>query len=348
MKKKILVLSLFILFVFTALMTKFLVRRASYTIQTNGKLYIVNKRSRDINVFNLSTGKEIAKIPINMESHEAIAIKDQNRIVLTSFGANQPEGNLIKVINTKTNEIEKTINLKTNISTKGIVTFNEENKVAVLDFIRNELLVLNIETDSIEKQIQTKQKTSYLLVFHPIKSLAYITNIDSNSISILDFDKNEVVKIIPCGLATESIDITPDGSEIWVTNKNDDSITVINTVTNKVIETLSTGNIPLKLKFSIDGKYCLVANANDGNIYVYNQQSKKKIKTIILHGKTTVLEKILYHTPYPVNILMHPNGQYAFIANSNANKIEVIDMKTFKIVSTISTGKIPDALVFVE
>ena len=45
---------------------------------------------------------------------------------------------------------------------------------------------------------------------------------------------------------------------------------------------------------------------------------------------------------------MHPNGLYAFIANSNANKIEIIDMKTFKIVSTIGTGNIPDALVFVE
>jgi hypothetical protein len=26
---------------------------------------------------------------------------------------------------------------------------------------------------------------------------------------------------------------------------------------------------------------------------------------------------------------MHPNGLYAFVANSNANKVEVIDMKKF-------------------
>jgi DNA-binding beta-propeller fold protein YncE len=44
---------------------------------------------------------------------------------------------------------------------------------------------------------------------------------------------------------------------------------------------------------------------------------------------------------------MHPNGIYAFVANSNANKIEVIDMKTFTIV-IIGTGKVPDAMVFVE
>jgi YVTN family beta-propeller protein len=45
---------------------------------------------------------------------------------------------------------------------------------------------------------------------------------------------------------------------------------------------------------------------------------------------------------------MHPNGLYAFVSNSNANEIEVIDMQTLTLVSTIGTGKIPDGLAFVE
>ena len=45
---------------------------------------------------------------------------------------------------------------------------------------------------------------------------------------------------------------------------------------------------------------------------------------------------------------MHPNGLYAFVANSNADKIEVIDMKTFTLISTIGTGRVPDGLAFVE
>lgn len=45
---------------------------------------------------------------------------------------------------------------------------------------------------------------------------------------------------------------------------------------------------------------------------------------------------------------MYLTGLYAFIANSNASKIEVIDITSFEIVSTISTGKIPDALAFIK
>jgi YVTN family beta-propeller protein len=62
----------------------------------------------------------------------------------------------------------------------------------------------------------------------------------------------------------------------------------------------------------------------------------------------TLLERLLYHTPRPVGILIHPNGLYAFVANSNANKIEVIDMKTFTVVSAIKTGKIPDGLAIIN
>jgi len=321
-------------------------RIPSYTIQTSGKLFIVSKVSEDIQVFNLFTGKEIAEIPIDMLSHEAITTTDENRVVATNYASS--DGNIIKVINTKTNEVEKTIDLKGNIRVNGIVALPEANKVAVIDYVSNNLLVLNIDTDSIEKQIQTKQKKSHLLVLHPNKAIAYVTNINSGSVSVINLNLNEVIKIIPCGLGRKGIAITPDGSEIWVTNTKENSITIINTSTYKVIDTLRTGAEPLKLKFSKDGKYCLVANATDGDISVYNQHSKKKIKTIILHGKTTVFERILYHTPRPVNILMHPNGLYAFVANSNANKIEVIDMKSFTIVSTIGTGKVPDGLLFVE
>jgi YVTN family beta-propeller protein len=323
-----------------------IVRLPSYTIKTSGKLYIVSKVSEDVQVFDLFTGKEIAEIPIDMLSHEAITTVDKNSVVLTNYGST--DGNVIKVINTKTNKLKKTVDLKEDILANGIAAYPESNKVAVVDYVRNTLFVLNIETDSIEKQIPTQQKKSHLVVIHPTKPISYVTNINSGSVSVIDLNTNKVIKIISCGLGRKGIDITQDGSEIWVTNTKENSITIINTSTYKVIDTLKTGDEPLKLKFSKDGKYCLVANAIEGTISVYNQQSKKKIKSIILHGKTTLLERILHHTPRPVNILIHPNGLYAFVSNSNANKIEVIDMKTFKIVSSIGTGKVPDALAFVE
>ncbi len=240
-------------------------RLPSYTIQTSGKLYIVSKVSEDIQVFDLFSGKEIADIPINILSHEVVTTADENKIVLTNYGSSN--GNTIKVINTKTNKIEKTIDLDKNIRVNGITATPNGNEVAVIDYVNNNLLLLNIDTDNIEKQISTKQKKSHLLVLHPNKLIAYVTNIDSGSISVIDLNLGQVIKIIPCGIGRKGIDITPDGSEIWVTNTKENSITVINTTTYEVINNLTTGDEPLKLKFTTNGKYCLVANALDGTIW---------------------------------------------------------------------------------
>jgi DNA-binding beta-propeller fold protein YncE len=79
-------------------------------IQTSGKLYIVNK-IRNIEVFNLLTVKK-AEIPIDLESHEAVALSGQNKVVVTNYGTVDRDGNRIKVINTQTNKVEKTIDLK--------------------------------------------------------------------------------------------------------------------------------------------------------------------------------------------------------------------------------------------
>lgn len=345
LKYTILVIVVFLLLVRLLIL---FVRLPYYDIRTNGKLYVVNKISRDIQVINLFNGKEVARIPIDIESHEAASTINQDRIVVTNYGTINQDGNVIKVINVKTNEVEKVIDLKEDLSSNGVIALPEPNKVILIDYACNALCVLNVKADSIEKKIETNQKTSHLVVLHPNKPIAFVTNINSDSVSVIDFNKNEVIKNIACGLGKKGIDITPDGSEIWVSSAKENLIRIISTATYKVTKVLATGKEPLKLKFSIDGKYCLVANATDGSISVYNQQLKKKIKTIKLHGKTSLIERILYHTPRPVNILMHPNGLYAFVSNSNANKIEVIDMKTLSLVSRLNSGKVPEALVFIE
>jgi len=344
---KILV-ALFGLFFILGGILLFIVRTPSYTIQTDGKLYIVNKLSKSITVFDLSEGRKIEEFFLNIEPHEATTLSGGNEVVITNYGAPDVIGKSISVINTKPNKVEKTIALEESLRPHGIISFPESNNVGVVTDVGNDLLVVNVGTGLVEKKIPTQQVVSHLLVLHPNKPLAYVTNINSSSVSVIDLNFNQVIKIIPCGLGAEGIDITPDGNEIWVANNKENTISVINTDTSEITNTIPGGKESLRLKFSVDGKHCLATNASDGNISVYDQQSKKQIKSIRIPGKKSLIERALYHTPRPVGILMHPNGLYAFVANSNADRVEVIDMKTFDIVSTIGTGRIPDGLALVE
>jgi YVTN family beta-propeller protein len=208
--------------------------------------------------------------------------------------------------------------------------------------------VVNVETGVVEKQISTQQDFSHLLAHHPFKPLIYVANINSGSVSVIDVEQDKVIKIIPCSKRAEGIDITADGLEIWVTNIIVNFISVINTETYKTTDRIDTAKEPLRLKFSNDGKYCLVSNSGDGTISVYDRKTKKQISNISIPGKKNIIEKILYRTPRPVGILMHPNGLYAFVSNVTAGRVEVIDMRNFTLVSSIKVGNMPDGLTFIN
>ena len=48
--------------------------------------------------------------------------------------------------------------------------------------------------------------------------------------------------------------------------------------------------------------------------------------------------------PVPVGILLEPDGKLAFVANTNADLVTVIDLTTWKIAGRLTAGKEPDGL----
>ncbi|MDP5106352.1 MAG: beta-propeller fold lactonase family protein [Polaribacter sp.] len=339
--------AIFLGLIFLSLVAFYFIKQPSYSIKTEGTLYVVNKVSKSVVVFDLFEGKQIKELPIEIEPHEATTLTNPNRVIVTNYGTPDEGGNSVTVINADTNTIDKTISIGNSLRPHGIISL-PQNKVAVVTDTGNDLSIVNVDKGVLEKQISTEQDLSHLLVKHPFKPIIYVANINSGSVSVIDVELDSVVKIISFKTKAEGIDITKDGSEIWVTNIEENIISVINTETYKITNRIDTGKEPLRLKFSIDGNYCLVSNSGDGTISVYDSKTKKQVTNISIPGKKNIVEKVLYRTPRPVGILMHPNGLYAFVSNFTASRVEVIDMQNFTIVSSIKVGKMPDGLAFVN
>ncbi|PCI96310.1 MAG: hypothetical protein COB15_10780 [Flavobacteriales bacterium] len=322
--------------------------KGGYQIRTEGVLYIVNKASSNITVFDLDKGEHITKIKIDIEPHEATTLSNNEYVIVTNYGNENTIGKSLTVINTKSNKIEKLIELGESSKPHGITAIPNSNKVIVVTDVGNDLLIVDVVLGKVLKRIPTKQKLSHMVALHPNHKIAVVSNIASNSISIINIEEGKLIKNVVCGSGAEGVDVTKDGKEIWVTNNVDNTISIIDSETLKITATLTTQKQPLRLMFTTNGKQCLVANSQYGTIGVYDVETKKIIKEIILDGKRNIFERLIYHTPRPVGILMHPNGKYAFIANSNANRIEIIELNTLTVVSTIKTGSIPDGMTILE
>lgn len=345
-KKTFIILTVIVTLLMVLIILSFMNR--GYQISTEGKLVIVNKASKNVVFFDLEKGEKLADIAIDIEPHEATTLSNQDYVVVTNYGNENTIGKSLTVINTKSNSIEKIIDIGESSKPHGITNIPNTNKVIVVTDVGNDLVVVDVVTGTVEKRIPTQGQLSHLVALHPNNKIAYASNIATNDISVIDIEEGVLIATIKCGLGAEGIDVTPDGKEVWVTNNRDNTINVIDTESLKITHTLTTQEQPLRLKFTPDGKQCLVANAQYASVSVFNVDDKTLIKEIEFPGKNNLLERAIYHTPHPVGILIHPNGEYAFIANSNANRIEVIDLNTFTIVSSIKSGLIPDGMALIK
>src|SRR5258708_29027162 len=61
---------------------------------------------------------------------------------------------------------------------------------------------------------------------------AYVANVMSNSVSVIDVATNTLVATVGVGASPSGVAITPDGSRAYVTNGGSDSASVIDVATN--------------------------------------------------------------------------------------------------------------------
>lgn len=322
--------------------------KIGYEVQTEGLLYTVNKGSKDVTVFDLKKGVQVAQIKIDIEPHEATTLFNGEYIVVTNYGNENQKGNSLTVINVKSNVIEKVITLGESYKPHGIKSIPNSNKVVVVTDLGNDLLIVDVVLGKVLKRIPTQQKLSHMVALHPNHKVAAVSNIASNTVSVIDIEAGVLVKNIVCGNGAEGLDFSVDGKELWVSNHLENTISIIDFETLKITKTLPTKNEPLRLSFNPEGDKCLVVCSRSGSIEVFDRKTKESIKEIIVKGKANIFERLIYHTPWPVGILVHPNDKYAFVANSNANRIEVIDLKTLSVVSKIKTGSIPDGMTLMN
>src|SRR5262252_3614707 len=65
---------------------------------------------------------------------------------------------------------------------------------------------------------------------------AYITNLGSNTVSVIDTASNSVSATIPVGASPFGVAVTPDGSKVYVAHDSTPgAVTVIDTATNTVV-----------------------------------------------------------------------------------------------------------------
>ena len=165
----------------------------------------------------------------------------------------------------------------------------------------------------------------------------YVTNTNSNNVSVIDPITNEVTAKIKVGAEPRGIAVSPDGSTVYVTNFQDDTLSIIQRATNTVTDTIDVGNGPIGLAVAPDSARVYVVNGlggdviSNGTISVIEAASKTVAATIPV-GKQ------------PQAIALTPDGDRAYITNYEDSSVSVLDLKTHTALNPIFVGHGPDGI----
>ena len=157
---------------------------------------------------------------------------------------------------------------------------------------------------------------------------AYITNAESDNISVIDTDTNKVTATISVGSNPIGVVIDPNGTKIYVVNAYSNDVSIIDTATNKITATVPVGSSPQGIAVSPNGTKVYVANHNSNNVSVIDTSANTVVSTLNT-GK------------YPEGVAVSPDGKKIYITNYGDNTVSIIDTATKAVIATVSVGKSP-------
>jgi YVTN family beta-propeller protein len=314
-----------------------------------GTLVVANKSDATVSLVDTGSGEVVATLPTGKGPHEVAVSPDGETAVVTDYGTRGAPGSTLTVIDLPGKRVAKTIDLGEHTRPHGVVFLPGGRRVAVTAEGSKSLLVVDLEAGKVEAAIPTVAEVSHMVVLSPGGERAYVANIGSGSATVIDLAAGKKLADVATGEGAEGIAATPHG--VWVTNREAGTVTLIDPESLRVTATIASPGFPIRAEATPDGKQVLVTNAQAGELTVIDAAGRKTVRRVKLDLAASDPEGRLFGDRFggssvPIGIEIAPDGKTAWIAHSNADAVQVLDLETWKPTGVLEAGKEPDGMAY--
>jgi YVTN family beta-propeller protein len=329
-----------------------LVSMCSFTAaaELSGTLVVLNKAEASASLVNLADGEVRATLLTGDGPHEAAVSPDGRIALVGNYGHRGSPGSSLTVINVASAEVVRTIDLGEYQRPHGMLWL-DGRKALVTAEANKALLEVDVMEGKVVRAIGTDQEVSHMVDVALGGTRAFVANIGSDSVSIIDLKKGELIKILPTGDGAEGVTASVDGTEVWVTNRGDDTVTIVDAASLEITKTIDCASFPIRAEATPDGKYVLVSCARSGDIAVINTSSHEIDHRIVQNLKAVDTKGRLFGDQFdessvPIGIVIHPDGGKAWVAHTNADVVAEMDLTKWKVTRLLKAGREPDGMAY--
>lgn len=275
-----------------------------------GRIYVAIAGGDEIAVIDEEKQEVVDSIPTGVGPAILLATPDHTKLYTANWTDNTVSAVVVATAETKHVELP---------GRPYVIAMAKDGKYLYAGLSNNQIAVLNLKTDEVERFISTPDMPASIIVSSDSKTL-YVAELMTNTLRALSAETGEIVhEPIEVGFAPAWITITPDGSRVYTLNYlSDDTtgdITVVNTETFTVETSIKTGEESKGIIGNVtpDGSMLYVTNLGSGDFIAINTHSNEIVKRIELDGRPVGVNfsqdgKRVYITDYGVGSLDSPTS----------------------------------------
>ena len=298
-----------------------------------GHLIVLNKDADSISVIDTDTGETERTVETDFNPHEvAVGPAGKKVYVTCSLG-----GSLI-VYDTETWDREVTITHELFEFPHGLAVRESADELWLASTYSSEVFVLDTNTNEILDHFPTRRDKSHMVSLSPDESRAFVANIGSDDVTVVDCDDREIVSHVDVGEGPEGIEAMDE--YVLVANQEDARLSVIDHDELEVVNQALLGTTPIRVVPQPDGRYVLVPNRESNDVSVIDTEH-------VRDGERRPWE--IARIPvgrWPGGTVFDPAGDTAYVANNKTNDVSVLDLDTFEAVERFDTGIHPDGIAY--
>lgn len=290
-------------------------------------LLIGNKGEDTLSLVALASGAELARLPTGKMPHEIAVSPDGKQAAVVAYG-----GTTIDVFDIAARRKVRTIDLSPNRRPHGLLWLADGRLVATTEGSQS---VAVVAADGTVTSIATGQQGSHMIVVAPDNRTAYVANIGSGTVSVLDLQAGVKLRDLTVGGKPEGLALAKGGRELWVGDLDAPRVSVWDTASGAKLAELEVDPVAIRVLASPDGKLIATSNIGKGTISLFDAETRAPLRTIQVSEGDAARQ---------VTLLFSPDARRLYAAETGVDKVAEIDVATGTVLRRIAAGKQGDGL----
>lgn len=299
------------------------------------QLVVLNKDEDTLSIVDVTSGETEHVVETAFNPHEVSVAPDGDRIFVTcSLGG--------KLLAFDTTDWERTHEIEHDRFEfpHGLAIREAANELWMVATQSSYVFVFDLDDLSLLETFPTHQDKSHMVAIGSNERYAYIANIGSDSVTVVDCEERRVVADPLVGERPEGIAVHPTAG-VLVSNQNDNYLSIIDTESLEESGRAMLGETPIRVQISPDESTALVPNRESNDLSI--------IDCAYSYGGETRPWEIA-RVPvgiWPGGTAIAPDGGLAYVANNKTNDISVVDIEARMEIDRFEAGIHPDGIAYV-